>query len=274
MRTPARVASLSRPLELPLSRTRHPRSGSVRPGLPHRRRAHPRADRPAQPGDARAGDQHQPRRGQGAGGEQLSARLGRRERRAAVRPQHGRDLRARRLILQAKLVSDETSRLAVGLPHVPEALPWHAAGRASPSSRSAAWKDCGCARPTRRSPPSSASPGRGGTTTRATGTRPHPPTAPSPPPTPASTASATPPSCRPGYSARLGFIHTGKMLSFVYDVADFYKTETTVPLAFRLAATVTKDLERAVRMECRQVFPRRPADGADSSRHRGGAQCW
>jgi CRISPR-associated protein Cas1 len=57
-----------------------------------------------------------------------------------------------------------------------------------------------------------------------------------------------------GYSAALGFIHTGKMLSFVYDVADLYKTETTVPVAFRLAATVTKDLERTVRMECRKVF--------------------
>jgi CRISP-associated protein Cas1 len=57
-----------------------------------------------------------------------------------------------------------------------------------------------------------------------------------------------------GYSAALGFIHTGKMLSFVYDVADLYKTETTVPLAFRLAATVTKDLERTVRMQCRHVF--------------------
>ncbi len=57
-----------------------------------------------------------------------------------------------------------------------------------------------------------------------------------------------------GYSAALGFVHTGKMLSFVYDVADLYKTETTVPVAFRLAATVTTNLERAVRMECRQVF--------------------
>jgi CRISPR-associated protein Cas1 len=57
-----------------------------------------------------------------------------------------------------------------------------------------------------------------------------------------------------GYSAALGFVHTGKMLSFVYDVADLYKTETTVPLAFRLAATVAKDLERMVRMECRHVF--------------------
>ncbi len=57
-----------------------------------------------------------------------------------------------------------------------------------------------------------------------------------------------------GYSAGLGFIHVGKMLSFVYDVADFYKTATTVPLAFRLAASGAKDLERTVRMECRQVF--------------------
>jgi CRISPR-associated protein Cas1 len=57
-----------------------------------------------------------------------------------------------------------------------------------------------------------------------------------------------------GYSAALGFIHTGKMLSFVYDVADFYKVELTIPVAFRLAATVPTNLERAVRQECRKVF--------------------
>jgi CRISPR-associated protein Cas1 len=57
-----------------------------------------------------------------------------------------------------------------------------------------------------------------------------------------------------GYSAGLGFIHTGKMLSFVYDVADLYKTETTVPLAFELAAKEPKDLERLVRTQCRPVF--------------------
>ena len=57
-----------------------------------------------------------------------------------------------------------------------------------------------------------------------------------------------------GYSPAIGFVHTGKLLSFVYDVADFYKTEVTVPVAFRLAATVTKELERAVRMECRKAF--------------------
>ena len=57
-----------------------------------------------------------------------------------------------------------------------------------------------------------------------------------------------------GYSAGLGFIHTGKMLSFVYDVADLYKTETTIPLAFELTAQGGKDLDRKVRTQCRDVF--------------------
>jgi len=57
-----------------------------------------------------------------------------------------------------------------------------------------------------------------------------------------------------GYSAGLGFIHTGKMLSFVYDVADLYKTQLTVPLAFKQAATDRHDLERKVRLACRKVF--------------------
>jgi CRISPR-associated protein Cas1 len=57
-----------------------------------------------------------------------------------------------------------------------------------------------------------------------------------------------------GYSPGLGFIHTGKQLSFVYDVADLYKTELTVPLAFRLTAESTKDLETRVRHACRDVF--------------------
>lgn len=57
-----------------------------------------------------------------------------------------------------------------------------------------------------------------------------------------------------GYSAGLGFMHTGKMLSFVYDIADLYKTDLTVPLAFRLSVTETGDLERKVRHACRQAF--------------------
>lgn len=57
-----------------------------------------------------------------------------------------------------------------------------------------------------------------------------------------------------GYSSALGFIHTGKMLSFVYDVADLYKTETTIPVAFRVTAANPPDLERQIRMECRKTF--------------------
>jgi CRISPR-associated protein Cas1 len=57
-----------------------------------------------------------------------------------------------------------------------------------------------------------------------------------------------------GFSPALGFIHTGKMLSFVYDVADLYKTEITVPAAFRAAAEGKDELERRVRVTCRDVF--------------------
>lgn len=57
-----------------------------------------------------------------------------------------------------------------------------------------------------------------------------------------------------GYSAALGFIHTGKMLSFVYDIADLYKTDVTIPVAFRVAASGSRTLERDVRLECRKAF--------------------
>jgi CRISPR-associated protein Cas1 len=57
-----------------------------------------------------------------------------------------------------------------------------------------------------------------------------------------------------GFSPALGFIHTGKMLSFVYDVADLYKTEVTIPVAFRAAAEEKDGLERRVRVICRDEF--------------------
>jgi CRISPR-associated protein Cas1 len=57
-----------------------------------------------------------------------------------------------------------------------------------------------------------------------------------------------------GYSTALGFIHVGKPLSFVYDIADLYKTELIVPLAFQHAAESTTDLERSVRIACRDLF--------------------
>ena len=39
-----------------------------------------------------------------------------------------------------------------------------------------------------------------------------------------------------GGSAALGFVHTGKANSFVLDIADLYKAEYTIPLAFDLAS--------------------------------------
>ncbi len=57
-----------------------------------------------------------------------------------------------------------------------------------------------------------------------------------------------------GYSPALGFIHTGKQLSFVYDIADLYKVEVTIPLAFRIVAESTKNLHARVRLACREAF--------------------
>ena len=57
-----------------------------------------------------------------------------------------------------------------------------------------------------------------------------------------------------GYAPAVGFIHTGKPLSFVYDVADIYKFETVVPAAFKVAASSPTHPERAVRLACRDIF--------------------
>lgn len=57
-----------------------------------------------------------------------------------------------------------------------------------------------------------------------------------------------------GYAPAVGFIHTGKPLSFVYDMADLYKFETVVPVAFRIAASMPAEPDRAVRLACRDIF--------------------
>lgn len=57
-----------------------------------------------------------------------------------------------------------------------------------------------------------------------------------------------------GYAPAVGFIHTGKPQSFVYDIADIFKFETVVPVAFRIAARKPSDPEREVRLACRDVF--------------------
>jgi len=54
-----------------------------------------------------------------------------------------------------------------------------------------------------------------------------------------------------GYSPALGFIHVGKQLSFVYDVADLYRTKVLVPAAFRTVAKSEENVERRIRHRLR-----------------------
>jgi len=67
-----------------------------------------------------------------------------------------------------------------------------------------------------------------------------------------------------GYSPAIGFIHTGTMLSFVYDIADLYKTDLTVPLAFRVAAEYEQ--RGADAQEPRGMIPRQTTPPARSPR--------
>ena len=57
-----------------------------------------------------------------------------------------------------------------------------------------------------------------------------------------------------GYAPAVGFIHTGKPQSFVYDIADVFKFDTVVPVAFRIAAKKPDNPEREVRLACRDAF--------------------
>lgn len=57
-----------------------------------------------------------------------------------------------------------------------------------------------------------------------------------------------------GYAPAVGFIHTGKPQSFVYDIADIFKFETVVPLAFQIAAKNPTHPEREIRQACRDIF--------------------
>lgn len=69
-----------------------------------------------------------------------------------------------------------------------------------------------------------------------------------------------------GYAPAIGFLHTGKPQSFVYDIADILKFETVVPEAFRVAAAVqhgrpldgrpVTDPVAEVRRRCRDAFRR------------------
>lgn len=69
-----------------------------------------------------------------------------------------------------------------------------------------------------------------------------------------------------GYAPAIGFLHSGKPQSFVYDIADIVKFETVVPEAFRVAAAVQEgkaldgrpvdDPVAEVRRRCRDAFRR------------------
>ncbi|MFO7971316.1 MAG: type I-E CRISPR-associated endonuclease Cas1e [Desulfobacterales bacterium] len=57
-----------------------------------------------------------------------------------------------------------------------------------------------------------------------------------------------------GYAPAVGFLHSGKPLSFVYDIADVFKFETVVPVAFQVAAKKPAMPDREVRIACRDIF--------------------
>ena len=56
--------------------------------------------------------------------------------------------------------------------------------------------------------------------------------------------------CAPG----LGFVHVGHECSFVYDIADLYKAEVTIPIAFEVAAHAPEDLPAVVRRRVRDAM--------------------
>lgn len=56
--------------------------------------------------------------------------------------------------------------------------------------------------------------------------------------------------CSPG----LGFVHVGHENSFVYDIADLYKAEITIPLAFEVAAAHSEDIGSEIRRKVRDAM--------------------
>lgn len=57
-----------------------------------------------------------------------------------------------------------------------------------------------------------------------------------------------------GYSPALGFIHTGKQRSFVFDIADLYKVEITIPVAFQVVGEGNGNIYARTRKACREAF--------------------
>lgn len=56
--------------------------------------------------------------------------------------------------------------------------------------------------------------------------------------------------CSPG----LGFVHTGHERSFIFDIADLYKAEITIPIAFQIAKKDPDDIEGETRRAVRDAM--------------------
>lgn len=56
--------------------------------------------------------------------------------------------------------------------------------------------------------------------------------------------------CSPG----LGFVHTGHERSFIFDIADLYKAEITIPIAFQIAKKDPEDIEGETRRAVRDAM--------------------
>lgn len=59
-----------------------------------------------------------------------------------------------------------------------------------------------------------------------------------------------------GYSAAIGFIHTGYPLAFVHDLADIWKMDLSVEVAFRITAAGEENVATRVRHALRDEFRR------------------
>ena len=59
-----------------------------------------------------------------------------------------------------------------------------------------------------------------------------------------------------GMATGLGFVHTGHDLSFVYDIADLYKADITIPIAFQVASKYEAgdDVGSIARQKVRDAF--------------------
>ena len=59
-----------------------------------------------------------------------------------------------------------------------------------------------------------------------------------------------------GISPGLGFVHSGHDLAFVYDIADLYKAEITIPISFEIASLnlENEDIETITRKAIRDTI--------------------